>query len=215
MPRTAPRGGPQTRARIAEAANGLFIERGFDGVTVADVARAAGVSSVTVFNHFPTKEDLFFDRSDEAVELFRGAIRDRAEGTDALTALRELSFGLFEDREPFSGVDPRSAPFFRTVAASPALISRARTFAADLQRNLVEQLHEDVAFTGDATLVAAFFVNGYATVMVGTARRLLDGEDPDALLDDHAERLEHLFTALHGAFPGSGASLEHSSGPAT
>lgn len=201
MPRSAPRGGPQTRARIAEAANGLFIEHGFDGVTVADVARAAGVSSVTVFNHFPTKEDLFFDRTDEAKELFRAAIHDRAEGTDPLTALHELSIGLFEDRDPVSGVDPRSEPFFRTVAASPSLATRARTIAADLQRVLAEELERDDAFAGDAGLLATFFVGGYATVMVGTATRLLAGEAPEVLLDDHAERLDHLFTALRAAFP--------------
>jgi len=53
MPRTSERGGPQTRSRILEVANRLFLERGFDTVTVAEVARAAGVSTVTVFNHFP------------------------------------------------------------------------------------------------------------------------------------------------------------------
>ncbi|HXR45446.1 MAG TPA: helix-turn-helix domain-containing protein, partial [Pseudolysinimonas sp.] len=75
MPRTGERGGPQTRARIREVANGLFIERGYDTVTVAEVARAAGVSSVTVFNHFPRKEDLFLDRTDDAVQLLRSAVR--------------------------------------------------------------------------------------------------------------------------------------------
>jgi AcrR family transcriptional regulator len=201
MPRTAPRGGPQTRARIAEAANGLFVERGFDAVTVADVARAAGVSSVTVFNHFPTKEDLFLDRADEAVEVLRSAVRDRAPGTDAVTALEQLAFELFEEREPFSGVDPRSTPFFRTIAGSPSLVTRARTLEAELQRSLTEQLAGDPSFTGDAALLAAFFISGYATVMVGTARRLLGGEAPESLLDDHGARLSRLFSAIRGAFP--------------
>ena len=66
MPRTGSRGGPQTRAKIAEVAAGLFLEQGFDAVTVADIAKAAGVSSVTVFKHFPRKEDLFLDRQNEA-----------------------------------------------------------------------------------------------------------------------------------------------------
>ncbi len=66
---TSDRGVPQTLARIAQVAAGLFLERGFDEVTVAEVARAAGVSSVTVFNHFPRKEDLYLDRSVDAGEV--------------------------------------------------------------------------------------------------------------------------------------------------
>ena len=76
MPRTDARGGPQTRARISDVATQLFLERGFDGVTVAEVAREAGVSSVTVFKHFPRKEDLLLDRTDDAVEVLRSAVRD-------------------------------------------------------------------------------------------------------------------------------------------
>ncbi len=201
MPRSAPRGGPQTRERIAEAANTLFIERGFDAVTVAEVAGAAGVSSVTVFNHFPTKEALFFDRSGEAADLLRAAVRDRAPGTDVLSALQQLTLGLFEERAPLSGVDTRSERFFRTVAESPALVGRARVIAADLQRMLTEELQQDETFDGDAVLLAAFFVTGFATVLVATARRLLDGADPDSILEDHEERLDRLFAALRGAFP--------------
>jgi AcrR family transcriptional regulator len=201
MPRSAPRGGPQTRERIAEAANTLFTERGFDAVTVAEVAGAASVSSVTVFNHFPTKEALFFDRSGEAAELLHAAVHDRAPGTDVLSALQELALGLFEERAPLSGVDPRSEQFFRTVAESPALVGRARVIAADLQRMLTAELEQDEAFDGDAVLLAAFFVTGFSTVLVATARRLLDGAEPDSILEDHAARLDRLFTALRGAFP--------------
>ena len=67
MPRTSERGGPRTRARILDVANRLFLERGYEAVTVAEIAREAGVSSVTVFNHFPRKEDLFMDRAADAV----------------------------------------------------------------------------------------------------------------------------------------------------
>ena len=172
MPRTGERGGPQTRARIAEVAARLFLERGFDTVTVAEVAREAGVSSVTVFNHFPRKEDLFLDRAVDAVELLRSAVRDRAPGVDVLASLRDATLRLVDARHPLSGVNDRSVPFFRTVAASPALVARAREIAADLQRTLAEELERDPTFEGDATLLAAFFIAGYATVLVETARRL-------------------------------------------
>src|SRR3954454_4418432 len=98
MPRTGERGGPQTRAKISQVATRLFLERGFDAVTVADVAREAGVSSVTVFKHFPRKEDLLLDREVDAVELLRAAVQDRAPGADVLTALRDMAFHLVDTR---------------------------------------------------------------------------------------------------------------------
>lgn len=198
MPRTGERGGPQTRARIAEVAARLFLERGFESVTVAEVARQAGVSSVTVFNHFPRKEDLFLDRSADAAELLRSAVRDRADGVQVVTALRDATLRLLEDRHPLSGLDDRSIPFFRTVAASPSLVARARQITADLQRGFAEELDRDPASEGDGTLLAAFFVAGYGSVLVDTARRLVAGVPPPVVADDHRARLERLFDALHG-----------------
>jgi AcrR family transcriptional regulator len=198
MPRRGERGGSLTRARIAEVAARLFLDRGYDQVTIAEIARAAEVSNVTVYNHFPRKEDLFLDREDDAIELLRSAVRDRAPGSDMLASLHELSVGLFDARHPLSGVDPRSAPFFQTVAGSPALVARSREIASGLQSVLIEELERDADFTGDAPLLATFFVAGYATVLVETARRVLAGETPDSVADDHRARLERLFDALRG-----------------
>ena len=196
MPRTSERGGPQTRARIREVANRLFLERGYDAVTVAEVAREAGVSSVTVFNHFPRKEDLFLDRTYDAVDFLRSAVRDRASGVDVLESLRTESVRLFDARHPLSGVDERSAPFFRTVAESPALVARAREIASELQGTLAEELERDASFGGDAPLLAALFLAGYSSVMVGTASRLLAGDPYAAVVTDHRIRLDRLFDAL-------------------
>ena len=199
MSRTGERGGPQTRARILEVANRLFMERGYDAVTVAQVASEAGVSSVTVFNHFARKEDLFLDRAVDAVEFLRAAVQERSPDLDVLASLREVAFRLFDERHALSGVNGRSVPFFRTVAGSPALIARAREIAADLQRALVDELVLDPTFTGDGTLLAAFFISGYSAVLVETARRLIDGESPQSVTDDHRLRLTRFFDALrHG-----------------
>ena len=202
MARTSERGGPQTRARIAEVAAGLFYERGFDAVTVADVAREAGVSSVTVFNHFPRKEDLFLDRSAEAADLLRAAVRDRAPGSSVLTALHAAAVGLVDEAHPLSGVDERSVPFFRTVAASPALVARSRQIAADLAQVLAEELDRDPAAGVDGTLVAALVVAGYSTVLVETARQRLAGQPASAVVEDHRARLDRLFEALRDGVSG-------------
>src|SRR5262250_822800 len=80
----------QTRQRMIDVALELFDERGFDKVPVADVARAAEVSEATVFNYFPTKEDLVFQGMEAfEAELLR-AVRDRPVGESAAAA-----FGRF------------------------------------------------------------------------------------------------------------------------
>ena len=196
MPRTSERGGPETRRRISDVATRMFLDRGFDTVTVADVAREAGVSSVTVFKHFPRKEDLLFDREEDAVEILRSAVRDRSPGVDVLESLRRVAFRLLDDRHALSGVKDGSIPFFRTVAASPALIARAREIAADLERPLRELLEDDEVFDGDAALFAALVIAGYLTVLTATARRVIEEAAPDPVIEDHRARLTRLFDAL-------------------
>lgn len=196
MPRTSERGGPITRRKISDVATVLFLDRGFDAVTVADVARQAGVSSVTVFKHFPRKEDLLFDREEDAVEILRAAVRDRDPGIDALTSLREAAFRLVDDCHALSALKQGSIPFFRTVAGSPALIARAREIGAELQQALADELDADERFGGDPALFAALVIAGYTAVMTKTARRVIDEGAPEPVIDDHRARLGRLFDAL-------------------
>ncbi|GAA1625907.1 hypothetical protein GCM10009733_023220 [Nonomuraea maheshkhaliensis] len=134
--------------------------------------------------------------------ILRSAVRDRAAGADVLTSLRDATLRLADDRHALSGVKDGSVPFSRTVAASPALIARAREIAADPQRVLADELERDPDLDGDAPLLAAFFIAGYGSVMVETARRLVAGEPQGAVVDDHRARLERLFAALRdGVIP--------------
>ncbi|AGL16187.1 TetR/AcrR family transcriptional regulator [Actinoplanes sp. N902-109] len=199
MPRTDARGGPQTRARISQIATRLFLDQGFDAVTVAAVAREAGVSTVTVFKHFPRKEDLLLDRADDAMQMLRSAVRDRPAGTDVLDSLEAMVLRLAEDQHGLSGTAAESAPFFRTVAGSNPLIARARELAADLQHVLADELDRDPGFDGDSALLAAFFMSGYTTVLTDNARRLIAGEDPAETALHHRQRLAQLFRALRNA----------------
>src|SRR5215208_8135220 len=80
----------QTRRLIAETARRLFGERGFERVPVAEIARAADVSEQTVFNYFPTKEDLVYWRLGSFEEELLATIREREPGEPALAAFRRF-----------------------------------------------------------------------------------------------------------------------------
>jgi AcrR family transcriptional regulator len=153
---------------------------------------------VTVFKHFPRKEDLFLDRQADALDLLLAAVRDRGPGDDVLALLRVLTLKLADARHPPSGLTDGALPFFQTVAASPALANRSREIAAGLQQALAEELERPPVFGGDAALLAAFFIAGYSTVLVDTARRRLAGAPADTVAEAHRVRLHSLYDVLRG-----------------
>ncbi|MFF9677322.1 TetR/AcrR family transcriptional regulator [Streptomyces eurythermus] len=187
----------ETRQRISDIATDLIGKRGFDAVTVAEIARAAGVSPMTVFNYFPRKEDLFLDRIPEAADLFASAIRDRAPGEPPLAALRRLALRLLEERHPLGGVGDTFADFWRTVAASSALRARAREGVEEIEAALAAAFGE--AGVADPELSAALTMAAYRTVFVASVRRLLAGDPVAEVARDHRHRLETAFDALERA----------------
>ncbi|MFD0022221.1 TetR/AcrR family transcriptional regulator [Streptomyces sp. NPDC058382] len=188
-----------TRQRISDVATGLIVANGFDEVTVADVARAAEVSAMTVFNYFPRKEDLFLDRIPQAVELFTGAVRRRGPDEPPLRALRRLVLELLDQRHPLSAVDDDYPAFWRIVIASPALRARAREGVEELEEALARAFAETGPECADPAFAAALTVAAYRSVHVTTARRLLAGESAAALADDHRARVHAAFDALEAA----------------
>jgi AcrR family transcriptional regulator len=119
----------KTRQHIADTARRLFTERGFDAVTVADVARAADVSEGTVFNYFPTKEDLFYSQMEAFEADLVEAVRDRAPGESALAAFRRFVLARSE-RLAAEEVADLIATVAPIIAASPALQAREREIVA-------------------------------------------------------------------------------------
>src|SRR3954468_1409682 len=117
----------QTRELIAETARRLFVERGFERVKVAEVARAAEVSEATVFNYFPTKEDLVYWRLETFEDELLSTIRERAPGESFLGAFRRF---VLAQRGLLAEPDPEAAEFLagvtRMIAESPALLARER-----------------------------------------------------------------------------------------
>src|SRR6185503_6502182 len=115
----------QTRELIAETARRLFSERGFEHVSVAEIARVADVSEKTVFNYFPTKEDLVYWRLESFEDELLETVRTREVGESVLDA-----FGRFvrQPRGMLGQYDQeareRLAALTRMIVESPSLIAR-------------------------------------------------------------------------------------------
>jgi len=177
----------ELRTRISAVATALFLERGFDDVSVSEVAEAADVARPTVFAHFARKEDLIFDRYPEAEALVVAAINDRPADRSAVTALSTLLVDLADDGHPFSAMRSQFVGFWELVGSSRALQSRAR--------ELLDHLEQAIAGAMESTgvpeprLTAALTVAAYRTVHLESVRRLLAGEDADLVAADHRDRI--------------------------
>jgi AcrR family transcriptional regulator len=121
-----------TRQAISNAATLLFFERGFDQVTVDEIAAAAGVGRMTVFNHFPRKEDMFFDRDEEVRDLVRETVRQRGPRVTPIEALCLLAHRLAEERSPLLEFSARSQRFIKTIEGSETLKARVRAIRDEL-----------------------------------------------------------------------------------
>jgi AcrR family transcriptional regulator len=133
-----------TRQAISNAATLLFFKRGFDHVTVDEIAAAAKVGRMTVFNHFPRKEDMFFDRDEEVREIVREALRQRDPCVGPIETLRLLAHRLAEEQSPFLEFSDRSQRFIKAIEGSETLKARARTIRDELAQVVTVALSECV-----------------------------------------------------------------------
>jgi AcrR family transcriptional regulator len=149
----------QTREALARAGMELFVERGYDATTLAEIAEAAGVSTRTIFAYFPSKEDILFASFQTMREALVRALAERPDGQDALTTLRDfIVFGHTKselDRE-----------LDRIIGSDETLRSHKRARISQLQELLVAAIADDLdagpddfrAQVAAASLTAAFEV---------------------------------------------------------
>jgi AcrR family transcriptional regulator len=133
-----------TRQGISDAATRLFIERGFDHVTVDEIADAADVGRMTVFNHFPRKEDMFFDLDEEGREILRETLRERDPRVTPIETLRLLAHRLVAKKSPYVDFSARSQSFIKTIEGSETLKARARAIRDELAQVVALALSESV-----------------------------------------------------------------------
>jgi AcrR family transcriptional regulator len=171
-----------TRDAIATAARRLFAERGFDAVTVLEIAAAADVSEKTVFNHFAAKEDLVFAGGEARLAQLQAAIAERPPGTSVLDVFRASSEAMLDTVAAGEGDDRLVVP--RIVRDSPALQRRLAAGWEDEAAALVAAVAEATG-ADDDDLVPAVVARTLAWTLITIFRAafdgLLAGEDPERL----------------------------------
>jgi AcrR family transcriptional regulator len=184
-----------TMWRIYRTALDLFAERGFDKVSVQEIADASEVSKMTVFNYFGSKEDLVFRPMEEHFGDAARAVRDRRPGESAVGAVRRQFLEMVEARDPSVGLysEPFVVQVRRIVEGTPALRERAVLTAQRAARDMAALLAEE---TGDpvlATVAAATLSAARNALIEEHHRRLAAGESPEAIAADAVERAHRAF----------------------
>jgi AcrR family transcriptional regulator len=190
-----------TRQRLSDLATAMFIERGFDNVSVAEIAEAAGVSKMTVFNYFPRKEDLFFDRGPEFVEMVTDAIRGRAKGVSPVAALGALMLRQLDERHPLAGLRDSYPAFWNVVLASPALRARVREAVVDAETligHLLAEAEGRPPEDPEIRLTAALVMATARVCYQSAAERVMAGEKAEDIFPEHRAFVESAFQRLRG-----------------
>jgi AcrR family transcriptional regulator len=201
----------RTRELIAETARHLFAEHGFDHVTVTEIAREAEVAAKTVYNYFPTKEDLFYSRLAAFEEELLAAIRARPPGETVLEAFRRF---LLAPRGLFAKLDPdeanaareRHRSITRIITESPALLAREQQVFLRYTDSLAALLAEERGAAADDVepWVAANTLVGVHRAMIDYARRRTRAGDDDRtrLARDLRAQAKRAFQRLEIGFDG-------------
>lgn len=174
----------RTRQHIAGTAARLFGKHGYENVAVIDIAAAAEVSEQTVYNYFPTKQDLVLDRDEQVRDRFVTRIQDRAPGTSPATAIRAEALGLTESIRHIPHDElPGSLGYLATV--SPAV----RCLSLEMTDRLADAIAVAICDTTPGTCPSVAKVHGIAlawisqTVIDEGGRRIQDGQSPDQIAD--------------------------------
>lgn len=196
----------QAREDIAAAAGRLFAERGFDAVTVEEVAEAAGVSKKTVFNYFPAKEDLVFLRFDERESGLIGAVLNRPAGASVLESFRAISHAYCDELAATPpGAQRRSV--FTLIEQSPVLARRWHQLRNHYLEVLAGALAAEAGTDADdplPTAVAAALLGAERSIKRAAGLRLRSGVPPadvGAWLHPQVDRIYDRLAAGLGDYP--------------
>ncbi|MCX4094616.1 TetR/AcrR family transcriptional regulator [Nocardia sp. alder85J] len=188
----------RTRRAISEAAIRLFVERGYDNVSVVDVAAAAEVSKRTLFAYFPSKEDLVVHRfADHQDELAR-YVRDRAAGQLPLDALELGWLDALHRHDAATGLCdlPEVVTFYRLILDTDSLAARLRRYTGRAELLLADELEQAGYPRLTARLTACQLTALQELLMADNARRIAAGQPADDVHAEAVTAVAHAFTLL-------------------
>ncbi|MER7720300.1 TetR family transcriptional regulator [Streptomyces flaveolus] len=181
---------------LSDIAVGLFLEKGFDAVSVAEVAAAAEISKPTLFRYFPAKEDLVLHRiADHEGEAARVA----GEGPTPLAALRRHFLDGLERSDPVTGLNDRPdvLAFHRLLYGTPALVARLHGHLERSEAALAEALGGDL----DARLAAGQIIAVQRILAQDNWQRIAAGERAEDVRADAVAAAERAFARLAAGLP--------------
>ncbi|MEV0914331.1 TetR family transcriptional regulator [Streptomyces sp. NPDC049967] len=191
-----------TYQAVSDAAIAMFMERGFDKVSVAEVAAAADISKPTLFRYFPSKEDLalhrFADHEDESARV----VAARADGESPLDALRRHFLEGLERRDPVTGLCdvPEVLAFHRLLYGTPSLVARLYAYQGRSEAALARALGDGVP----DRLAAGQIIAVLRILALDNWRRISAGQSADEVYADAVEAAELGFVQLRsGLGPGT------------
>ncbi|TDE58870.1 TetR/AcrR family transcriptional regulator [Nonomuraea mesophila] len=188
-----------TRQHISEVALGLFVARGFDGVTIAEVAAAAEVSVNTVYNYFDSKEDLVLPPQEASPQRLADIVRAREPGESAAGAVLRRLRQEVRGRERQVGLSPGFGRVLEMMLAAPTLAARLESLGRRMTEALAAALAEEGGAAPDDRLprVMAWHIGSvHALVMEDIARRTTAGEPPELIAERVLELLDTVESVL-------------------
>lgn len=197
----------RTRQQLAATAIELFMERGFDAVSVADVAAAAEVSKPTLFRYFPTKEDLVLDRFADHQDEAARVVRDREAGQSPVGAVRAHFLAALAERDPITGLcdHPNVLAFQNMLYTTAGLESRLNHYTAREVELLAAVLEAEQVPPLAARLAARHLVTTRQELGRENWRRLAAGQSADeaypTAVADAGQAFEMLADGLDRALP--------------
>ena len=191
----------RTRQLLADTARRLFSERGFEQVSVTEIARAAEVSQATVFNYFPNKEDLVYNRLETFEEQLLSAVRERARGETVIAAFKNF---ILEPRGLIATTDEAKATellaLTRMITASPALLAREQQILARYTDALTKLIADETGASASdpRPYIVANALIGVHRSLITYVRQRLEAGTPNRrrLARDTRERGEKALALL-------------------